>query len=60
LRDGGALNVGEGFGAVEVRLAGSEEVEVGAVEEEDFLGCHYSFILVGKAIEVWASSGVGL
>ncbi|KAI9925090.1 hypothetical protein MW887_006498 [Aspergillus wentii] len=31
----GGFDVGEGGGAVDVWLAGAEEVEVGAVEEED-------------------------
>lgn len=41
LRDGGLLDIGEGFGAVDLGLARSEEVQVGAVEEEDFFGCHF-------------------
>ena len=40
MRDGARLDVGESFAAVDLRLAGAEEVEVGAVEEEDFLCWH--------------------
>lgn len=40
LRDGARLDVGESFAAVDLWLAGAEEVEVGAVEEEDFLCWH--------------------
>ena len=35
---GEALDVGERGGAVDVRLAGAEEVEVGPVDEEDVAG----------------------
>ena len=41
LGDGGVLDVGEGCAAVDLRLAGSKEVEVGAVEEEDLFGPHF-------------------
>ena len=33
LRDGARLDVGEGFAAIDLWLAGAEKVEVGAVEE---------------------------
>lgn len=41
----GRLDVGEGGGAVDVWFAGAEEVEVGAVEEEDGFAHFLSFLL---------------
>lgn len=37
--EAGGLDVGEGGVSVDLRLAGAEEVEVGAVDEEDFGHC---------------------
>lgn len=53
----GRLDVGEGGGAVDVWFAGAEEVEVGAVEEEDGFAHFLSFLLFCFGLLVLESDG---
>lgn len=53
LERGGGFDVGEGGVAVDLGLAGSEEVEIGTIEEEDFLGWH----LLEVEVPGWADCG---
>lgn len=44
LGDGFLLDVREGLVAVDMWLASSQQIQIGAVEKEDLLGCHYELL----------------
>jgi len=52
LSDGVLFDVFQSLVTIDVRLSGAEQVEVRAVEQEDFLGCHCVDVSSSKLVQV--------